>query len=222
MLRSLPVRVLDDRDLAEASELLARDPVANVFVAARLDGAGPRSVAPGRRGVGSRRRAAGCGRCATPAPTWCRSVRTPRDAVPSRTRDAAKGRRCSSIVGPGQTRSGCSGSCSNRLGPGARGPRTPAADGDQLAARRLPPIRSCGWCGPTSSTCCSRRPWRCSPRRSASRRSTGDGGALLPLAGRRADRPAAGPSRASRTAGRVQGRRSARRPRRPARCRASG
>jgi predicted GNAT family acetyltransferase len=40
VLRGLPVRVLDDRDLAAAHELLDRDPVANVFVAARLDSVG--------------------------------------------------------------------------------------------------------------------------------------------------------------------------------------
>ena len=40
MLRGSPVRVLDDRDLAVVRELLDRDPVANVFVTARLESAG--------------------------------------------------------------------------------------------------------------------------------------------------------------------------------------
>ena len=36
--------------------------------------------------------------------------------------------------------------------------------------RRCRPIPRCGWSGPTRSTCCSRPRWRCTPRRSASRR----------------------------------------------------
>ena len=40
MLRSSPVRVLDDRDVPAALEVLARDPVANVFVQSRVEAGG--------------------------------------------------------------------------------------------------------------------------------------------------------------------------------------
>ena len=40
MLRTSPVRVLDDRDRAEAIGIIARDPVANVFVGSRVDACG--------------------------------------------------------------------------------------------------------------------------------------------------------------------------------------
>jgi uncharacterized protein len=40
VLRGSPVRVLDDRDLAVVRELLDRDPVANVFVSARVESVG--------------------------------------------------------------------------------------------------------------------------------------------------------------------------------------
>jgi predicted GNAT family acetyltransferase len=40
VLRTSPVRVLDDRDRAEAIGIIARDPVANVFVGSRVDACG--------------------------------------------------------------------------------------------------------------------------------------------------------------------------------------
>ena len=40
MLRTSPVRVLDDRDRAQAIGIIARDPVANVFVGSRVDACG--------------------------------------------------------------------------------------------------------------------------------------------------------------------------------------
>ena len=40
MLRSSPVRVLDDRDVPAALDVLARDPVANVFVQSRVEAGG--------------------------------------------------------------------------------------------------------------------------------------------------------------------------------------
>ena len=40
MLRTATVRVLDDRDRAEADGLVARDPIANVFVGSRIESAG--------------------------------------------------------------------------------------------------------------------------------------------------------------------------------------
>jgi predicted GNAT family acetyltransferase len=101
VLRSLPVRVLDDRDLAEARELLARDPVANVFVAARLDGAG---LDPWRLGaevwghtVGGRLRSlCYAGANLVPVGADADSCRAFAD------KGRRQGRRCSSIVGPSE------------------------------------------------------------------------------------------------------------------------
>ena len=47
------------------------------------------------------------------------------------------------------------------------------ADARPGTARRS---ATCAWCAPTRSTCSSRRPSRCTPRRSASRRCVDDGG----------------------------------------------
>ena len=40
MLRTSPVRVLDDRDRADAISIISRDPIANVFVGSRVDACG--------------------------------------------------------------------------------------------------------------------------------------------------------------------------------------
>ncbi len=99
MLRGSPVRVLDDRDLAAARDLLDRDPVANVFVAARLESVG---LDPWRLGAevwaypGSGRLTALCYAGANLVP-----VNADADACRMfADRARRQGRRCSSIVGP--------------------------------------------------------------------------------------------------------------------------
>jgi hypothetical protein len=99
VLRSLPVRVLDDRDLDEARELLARDPVANVFVAARLDGAG---LDPWRLGAEVWGHMSG-GRLRALCYAGANLVPVGADAEGCRAfadKGRRQGRRCSSIVGP--------------------------------------------------------------------------------------------------------------------------
>ncbi len=99
MLRGSPVRVLDDRDLAAARDLLDRDPVANVFVASRLDSVG---LDPWRLGAevwaypGSGRVDALCyaGANLVPVNADADACRVFAD------RARRQGRRCSSIVGP--------------------------------------------------------------------------------------------------------------------------
>jgi predicted GNAT family acetyltransferase len=99
VLRSSPVRVLDDRDLVAARDLLDRDPVANVFVAARLDSVG---LDPWRLGAevwaypGSGRVEALCyaGANLVPVNADADACRVFAD------RARRQGRRCSSIVGP--------------------------------------------------------------------------------------------------------------------------
>ncbi len=99
MLRGSPVRVLDDRDLAAARDLLDRDPVANVFVAARLESVG---LDPWRLGAevwaypGNGRVEALCYAGANLVP-----VNADADACRVFAERARRqGRRCSSIVGP--------------------------------------------------------------------------------------------------------------------------
>jgi predicted GNAT family acetyltransferase len=99
VLRSLPVRVLDDRDLVEARELIARDPVANVFVAARLDGAGLDSwrlgaEVWGHTSGGRLRSLCYAGANLVPVGADAESCRAFAD------KGRRQGRRCSSIVGP--------------------------------------------------------------------------------------------------------------------------
>jgi predicted GNAT family acetyltransferase len=99
VLRGSPVRVLDDRDLAAARDLLDRDPVANVFVAARLDSVG---LDPWRLGAevwaypGNGKVEALCyaGANLVPVNADADSCRVFAD------RARRQGRRCSSIVGP--------------------------------------------------------------------------------------------------------------------------
>jgi uncharacterized protein len=101
MLRTSSVRVLDDRDVAEALEVLARDPVANVFVASRVEASGldPWRLGAELWGYADRdtgRLAALCysGANLVPVGSQPQAVR----AFAERAR--RQGRRCSSIVGP--------------------------------------------------------------------------------------------------------------------------
>jgi uncharacterized protein len=93
------LRVLDDRDLPVVSELLARDPVANVFVASRIDAAG---LAPDR--LGAQMWGYGSGSALT-ALCYAGANLVPVGADEVALRAFAEfatrqGRRCSSIVGP--------------------------------------------------------------------------------------------------------------------------
>jgi hypothetical protein len=99
VLRGSPVRVLDDRDLAAARDLLDRDPVANVFVAARLDSAG---LDPWRLGAEVWAHAVG-GRLTALCYAGANLVPVNADAEACRVfaeKARRQGRRCSSIVGP--------------------------------------------------------------------------------------------------------------------------
>ncbi len=99
MLRTAPLRVLDDRDIPEALDLLAADPLANVFVASRVELSG---LDPWRLGaevwghVVDGRLAALCyaGANLVPVAAYPESVKVFADKA------RRQGRRCSSIVGP--------------------------------------------------------------------------------------------------------------------------
>ncbi len=99
MLRGSPVRVLDDRDLVAVRDLLDRDPVANVFVSSRVDGAG---LDPWRLGaevwgyIASGRVGALCYAGANLVPVAASAEACRVFAEKAR----RQGRRCSSIVGP--------------------------------------------------------------------------------------------------------------------------
>jgi predicted GNAT family acetyltransferase len=99
------VRVLDDRDLPEARELCAADPVANVFVSNRLEAAG---LDPWRLGaevwgyLDAGRLIALCFAGANLAPVQAGSRDSPVvHAFAERAR--RQGRRCSSFVGPAES-----------------------------------------------------------------------------------------------------------------------
>jgi len=99
VLRGSAVRVLDDRDLAAARELLDRDPVANVFVTARLESVG---LDPWRLGAEVWAHTS-AGRLAALCYAGANLVPVAADAEACRVfADKARrqGRRCSSIVGP--------------------------------------------------------------------------------------------------------------------------
>ena len=96
----LPLRVLDARDRDEVAALLARDPVAHVFVTARVRAAGLDPLAARAASSGASSSTASSSRSATPAPTWCRSRHRPRRSRAFAERARRQGRRCSSIVGP--------------------------------------------------------------------------------------------------------------------------
>ncbi len=99
MLRTAPLRVLDDRDVPEALDLLAADPLANVFVASRVEASG---LDPWRLGaevwghVVDGRLAALCYAGANLVPVGARGESLKVFADKAR----RQGRRCSSIVGP--------------------------------------------------------------------------------------------------------------------------
>ncbi len=99
MLRALAVRVLDDRDAISAREVVDRDPVANVFVASRLEAAG---LDPWRLGAevwgyfsgGHLNALCYAGANMVPVGASNDACRAFAD------RAKRQGRRCSSIVGP--------------------------------------------------------------------------------------------------------------------------
>lgn len=99
MLRSSPVRVLDDRDVPAALDLLCQDPVANVFVQSRVEAGG---LDPWRLGAemwghvvdGDLRALCYSGANLVPAGADDEAVSVFAD------RARRQGRRCSSIVGP--------------------------------------------------------------------------------------------------------------------------
>jgi hypothetical protein len=93
------LRVLDDRDLPAVLELLDRDPIANVFVASRVDAAGlaPERLGAQLWGYGTRSRpSALCYAGANLVPVGADEMAL-RAFAEFATR---QGRRCSSIVGP--------------------------------------------------------------------------------------------------------------------------
>jgi predicted GNAT family acetyltransferase len=99
VLRTSPVRILDDRHLGEAIAILDNDPVSNVFVSSRVHVAG---LDPGRLGAqmwGYHRD----GRLAALCYSGANLVPIAADAQASRhfaDKARSQGRRCSSIVGP--------------------------------------------------------------------------------------------------------------------------
>src|SRR3954452_2839507 len=99
MLRTSPVRVLDDRHRDEAIAILDADPVSNVFVGSRVHAAG---LDPGRLGAqvwGYHRQ----GRLTSLCYSGANLVPVAADAQASRyfaDKARAQGRRCSSVVGP--------------------------------------------------------------------------------------------------------------------------
>jgi len=98
-LRGSPVRVLDDRDVNDVLELLAQDPIANVFVQSRVEAAG---LDPWRLGAemwghivdGQLRGLCYAGANLVPAAADEAAIAAFAD------RARRHGRRCSSIVGP--------------------------------------------------------------------------------------------------------------------------
>lgn len=99
MLRSSPVRVLDDRDLDGARAVLGRDPVANVFVASRVEACGLSATRLGAEVWGFARQ----GRLSAICYAGANLVPAGADEVAARAfaeRARRAGRHCSSIVGP--------------------------------------------------------------------------------------------------------------------------
>jgi hypothetical protein len=103
MLRTSAVRVLDDRDVGETLDLLAHDPVANVFVASRVEASGldPWRLGAELWGYADRDTGRLAGLCYSganlvPVGSQPQAVRAFAD------RARRQGRRCSSIVGPSE------------------------------------------------------------------------------------------------------------------------
>ncbi|HVF19556.1 MAG TPA: GNAT family N-acetyltransferase [Mycobacteriales bacterium] len=100
MLRTSPVRVLDDRDLDTAREVLRRDPVTNVFVASRVEACG---LSPSRLGAEVWGYAARHGTLSALCYVGANLVPAGADELAARAfaeRARRAGRHCSSIVGP--------------------------------------------------------------------------------------------------------------------------
>lgn len=98
MRRTSPCRVLDDKDLPDVRALLARDPVANVFVAGRVEAAGldPWRLGAELWGYATADGLAGvCFAGANLVPVGC----SPAALTAFADRARRLGRRCSSIVG---------------------------------------------------------------------------------------------------------------------------
>ena len=219
MLRTASLRVLGPADLPAVTEILDRDPVANVFVASRVERRRPRPLRLGGELWGyfvDGRLDALCYAGANLVPVQAgpdasgrspsgpagRAAAAPRSWAPGR-----RSRRCGTLLEP------------------AWGPARDVRPNQPLMVDRDAPTCAAtpayAGCGRTSSTSSCRPASRCSPRRSASRRSSGDGGA--PYRARVAELIApGGRSRGSRTAGWSSRPRSGRRRGRPARSRASG
>ncbi|MDQ6649442.1 MAG: GNAT family N-acetyltransferase [Actinomycetota bacterium] len=101
MLRTAPVRVLDDRDVEEARAVIDRDPVTNVFVASRVDAAGLDAWRLGAEMWGypsGGRLQALCYAGANLVPVGASADAARAFADKAR----RQGRRCSSIVGPAE------------------------------------------------------------------------------------------------------------------------
>ncbi|OAA22028.1 hypothetical protein UG55_105230 [Frankia sp. EI5c] len=99
-LRSAPTRLLDDRDLPAVTELLSRDPVADVFVASRVASCG---LDPWRLGAeiwGHTVNGSLTALCYSGANLWPVAA-SPDSAKLFAERARRQGRRCSSIVGTG-------------------------------------------------------------------------------------------------------------------------
>ncbi len=98
MLRSSPVRVLDDRDIDAVRAVLSREPVTNVFVASRVEGCG---LSPARLGAEIWGYSRG-GRLDAVCYAGANLVPASADEVAARSfaeRARRAGRHCSSIVG---------------------------------------------------------------------------------------------------------------------------
>ncbi|AEH10930.1 MULTISPECIES: GNAT family N-acetyltransferase [Protofrankia] len=101
-LRSAPIRLLDDRDLPAAREVLARNPIADVFVASRVQACG---LAPWRLGAqmwGHMVDGQLAALCYSGANLWPVAA-GPASAKVFAERARRQGRRCSSIVGVAET-----------------------------------------------------------------------------------------------------------------------
>ena len=99
MLRTAPVRVLDDRDLPAVLAILARDPIANVFVQSRVETAGLQPWRLGAEMWGHIVDGQVAGLCYSGANLVpIEGDETALRAFADRAR--RQGRRCSSIVGP--------------------------------------------------------------------------------------------------------------------------
>ncbi|MGH3094781.1 MAG: GNAT family N-acetyltransferase [Streptosporangiales bacterium] len=99
MLRTSPLRTLDERDLSEVRALLQRDPVTDVFAASRVDACGLESWRLGAEVWGYReggRLASLCYAGANLVPVQATGAAVSAFAD----RAGRQGRRCSSIVGP--------------------------------------------------------------------------------------------------------------------------